>query len=71
LIGDDTQHLLRERQHAGGSQRFAVRDADHRDGFALLAFSCADNDAGCAGLHIVAGGEEAFENFIERHGWLP
>ena len=70
-IGYDTQHLLRQRQHAGGAQRYAVRNTDHRDGLTLLALSCADNDAGRARLHIMASGEETFENFIERHGWLP
>src|SRR5271155_868027 len=70
-VGYDTQHLLRERQRAGGAKRRAVRDTDHRDGLAMLALSCADNDARGVCLHSMAGWKQTIENLIESHGWLP
>jgi hypothetical protein len=48
-----------------------VRDADHGDGIALFALAGASNETVLAGLHIMAGRKQAFENLIERHGWLP
>jgi hypothetical protein len=65
------QHLLRQRQNAGRPQCCAIRDTDHSDGNALLALTAADNQTHRAGLHVMAERKQAFENFIERHGWLP